>query len=204
MDTQPSLEEVVQGRQLEAVIIGASAGGVSALLQLLPSLPAGYTLPVVVVLHVMPGRPSQLAEVFQQRMEMKVVEAGDKDELIPGTLYFAPAGYHLLVEAEGTVALSCDPPLHFARPSIDVAMESAADAYGPELVGILLTGANDDGARGLAAIGGAGGLTVAQDPADAEVDVMPRRAIEIRKPDLVLSLAEIRRLLLMLEKSDGE
>ncbi|HEY1149853.1 MAG TPA: chemotaxis protein CheB [Pseudoduganella sp.] len=204
METQPSLEEVLQGRQLEAVIIGASAGGVSALLQILPALPASYTLPVVVVLHVMPGRHSQLAEVFQQRMAMKVVEAGDKDELIPGTLYFAPAGYHLLVEAEGTVSLSCDPPLHFARPSIDVAMESAADAYGPELVGILLTGANDDGARGLAAIGRAGGLTVAQDPEEAEVDVMPRRAIEIRKPDLVLSLAEIQRLLLMLEKSDGE
>ena len=204
MDKQPSLEEAVQGRQPEAVIIGASAGGVSALLQLLPGLPASYRLPLVVVLHVMPGRPSQLAEVFQQRMEMKVVEAGDKDELIPGTLYFAPAGYHLLLEDEGTVSLSCDPPLHFARPSIDVAMESAADAYGPELVGILLTGANDDGAHGLAAIGEAGGLTVAQDPAEAEVDVMPRRAIELRKPDLVLPLAEIQRLLLMLEKSDGE
>jgi two-component system chemotaxis response regulator CheB len=204
MDTSPSLEQAVRGRQPAAVIIGASAGGVGALLRILPALPADYGLPLVVVLHVMAGRPSQLAEVFQQRLALNVVEAGDKDELIPGTLYFAPAGYHLLLEAEGTIALSCDPPLHFARPSIDVAMESAADAYGPALVGILLTGANDDGARGLAAIGAADGLTVVQEPAEAEVDVMPRRAIETRVPDLVLPLAEIQRLLLMLEKSDGE
>lgn len=202
MDKPPSLELVLQGREWEAVMIGASAGGVTALLRILPGLPAGYRLPVVAVLHVLPGRQSHLAEVFQQRVALDVREAGDKDEMVPGTLYFAPAGYHLLLEPEGTIALSCDAPLRFARPSIDVAMESAADAYGPGLVGILLTGANDDGAAGMAAIGAAGGLTVVQDPQEAEVDVMPRRAIERRRPDLVLPLDEIKRLLLLLEKCD--
>jgi len=196
------LLQALKGRQPELVIIGGSAGGVNALLHLFPGLPAGYPLPIVAILHVMAGRPSQLAEVFQQRVALKVREAGDKDELVPGTLYFAPAGYHLLLEGEGTIALSCDPPLHFARPSIDVAMESAADAYGPGLVGILLTGANDDGAAGMAAIGAAGGLTVVQDPYEAEVEIMPQRAIDKRAPDLVLPLEDIKRLLLMLEKSD--
>jgi two-component system chemotaxis response regulator CheB len=202
MDNPPSLELALQGRELEAVVIGASAGGVTALLRILPGLPAGYRLPLVAVLHVMPGRQSQLAQVFQQRVALAVREAGDKDEMVPGTLYFAPAGYHLLLEAEGTIALSCDAPLRFARPSIDVAKESAADAYGPGLVGILLTGANDDGAAGMAAIGAAGGLTVVQDPQEAEVAVMPRCAIALHRPDLVLPLDEIRRLLLLLEKRD--
>jgi len=202
MDNPPSLELVLRGREPEAVVIGASAGGVNALLRILPGLPAGYGLPVVAVMHVMAGRQSQLAEVFQQRVALQVREAGDKDEMVAGTLYFAPAGYHLLLEGDGTIALSCDPPLHFARPSIDVAMESAADAYGPGLVGILLTGANDDGAAGMAAIKAAGGLTVVQDPHEAEVGIMPQRAIDLRQPDLVLPLEDIRRLLLMLEKSD--
>jgi two-component system chemotaxis response regulator CheB len=202
MDKPPSLELVLQGRELEAVVIGASAGGVTALLRILPGLPAGYRLPVVAVLHLPPGRQSHLAEVFQHRVSLNAREAGDKDEMVPGTLYFAPAGYHLLLEVEGTIALSCDAPQRFARPSIDVAMESAADAYGPRLVGILLTGANDDGAAGMAAIGAAGGLTVVQAPQEAEVDVMPKSAIERRQPDLVLPLDEIGRLLLLLEKRD--
>jgi two-component system chemotaxis response regulator CheB len=202
MDKPPSLELVLQGRELEAVVIGASAGGVTALLRILPGLPAGYRLPVVAVLHLPPGRQSHLAEVFQHRVSLNACEAGDKDEMVPGTLYFAPAGYHLLLEVEGTIALSCDAPQRFARPSIDVAMESAADAYGPHLVGILLTGANDDGAAGMAAIGAAGGLTVVQAPQEAEVDVMPKSAIERRQPDLVLPLDEIGRLLLFLEKRD--
>jgi len=204
MEHPPSLEQALKGREVEAVVIGASAGGVSALLHMLPGLPKGYRVPIIAVLHVMPGRQSQLAEVFQQRLAVPVREAGDKDEVVPGTLYFAPAGYHLLLEDADSFALSCEAPVHFARPSIDVTMETAADAYGPALVGILLTGANEDGAAGLAAIGKAGGLTVVQDPQEAEVDAMPRHAIRVRTPDLVLPLEDIRRLLLMLEKKNVE
>lgn len=199
MQTDPSLELAVQGRTTEAVVIGASAGGVNALMQVLPALPRGYRLPIVVVLHVKSGRQNQLVEVFQQRMRVPVREAGDKDDLIPGTLYFAPAGYHLLLENERSFALSCDAPVHFARPAIDTTMETAADVFGARLAGILLTGANDDGAEGMAAIGRAGGLTVVQDPDEADVDVMPLEAIRVRPPDLVLPLEKIKQLLLMLE-----
>ncbi|SHN67755.1 CheB methylesterase [Duganella sacchari] len=195
------LQSALAGRQIEAVVIGASAGGVGALLRLLPGLPANYGCAVVAVLHVPEGRQSQLAGVFQQRMAMPVYEAMDKQELSRGTLYFAGSGYHLSVERDHSFSLSCEAPVHFARPAIDYLMESAADAYGAALVGILLTGANQDGAAGMAAIGRAGGLTVVQDPTEAEVPTMPQEAIRLRRPDLVLSLDEIHTLLLMLENN---
>lgn len=200
MDNQPSLELALRGRMVEAVVIGASAGGVNALLQVLPALPHAYRLPIVVILHVRSGRPNQLVDVFQQRLALPVREAGDKDDIVPGTLYFAPAGYHLLVENERSFSLSCEAPLHFARPAIDITMETAAEAYGASLAGILLTGANEDGAAGMATIGRAGGLTVVQDPQEANVGVMPAEAIRARQPDLVLPLEQIKQLLLMLEK----
>lgn len=201
MTTLPSplLQAALAGRAIEAVVIGASAGGVAALLELLPGLPADAPLPVVVVLHVMGGRQSQLAEVFGQRMQAAAREARDKEDIAPGTVYFAAADYHLSVETDRSFSLSCEAPCHFARPAIDFLMASAADAYGPGLLGVLLTGANEDGAAGLAAIGRAGGLTVVQDPAEAQVDVMPRAAIRLRAPDLILPLRDIRSLILMLE-----
>ncbi|KQZ34184.1 chemotaxis protein CheB [Duganella sp. Root1480D1] len=199
MQTDPSLEMAVQGRTTEAVVIGASAGGVNALLQVLPALPRGYRLPIVVVLHVRSGRHNQLVDVFQQRVQVPVREAGDKDDIIPGTLYFAPAGYHLLLESEHSFSLSCDAPVHFARPAIDITMETAADVFGANMAGILLTGANNDGAEGMAAIGRGGGLTVVQDPQEANVGVMPLEAIRVRPPDLILPLEKIKQLLLMLE-----
>jgi two-component system chemotaxis response regulator CheB len=200
MDTT-HIQAALAGRQIEAVVIGASAGGVGALLQLLPGLPAGYRCAMMAVLHIPEGRQSQLAGVFQQRMNFPVREAMDKEEVSSGTLYFAGSGYHLSVERDRSFSLSCEAPLHFARPAIDFLMESAADAYGPALVGILLTGANHDGAAGLAAIGKAGGLTVVQDPREAEVPTMPREAIALREPDLILSLDEIHTLLMMLENN---
>jgi len=199
MPTDASIDLALGGRTFEAVVIGASAGGVSALMQILPGLPRSYRLPIIVVLHVKSGRHNQLVEVFQQKLAIPVREAGDKDDVNPGTLYFAPAGYHLLLENDRSFSLSCDAPLHFARPAIDITMETAADVYGANLAGVLLTGANDDGAAGVAAIGNAGGLTVVQDPDEAEVSVMPQEAINIRPPDLVLPLEQIRRLLLKLE-----
>ena len=194
-----SFSGLLQGRAFEAVVIGASAGGVAALLEILPGLPATAPLPIVVVVHMMQGRASQLTEVFAQRMAMAVREAQDKQPLAAGTLYFAPPGYHLSVESERCFSLSCEPLHNFSRPAIDFIMASAADVYGPALAGILLTGANQDGAAGLAAIGAAGGLTVVQDPDEAQVDVMPRAAIRLRAPDLILPLREIRTLLALLE-----
>jgi two-component system, chemotaxis family, protein-glutamate methylesterase/glutaminase len=189
------LAQALAGRRIAAIVIGASAGGVNALIEILPGLPREFPYPVVTVLHVMRGRQNQLVDVFSQRLALRVEEAADKAAPQAGTLYFAPADYHLSIEEEGVFSLSLEPPVHFARPAIDITMESAADVYGPELIGILLTGANGDGAAGLAAIGMAGGLTVVQDPVEAQVSVMPNEAIRRRAPDLVLPLRDIRRLL---------
>jgi two-component system chemotaxis response regulator CheB len=193
------LQALLAGRRIEAVVIGASAGGVEALGTLLPALPAGYRLPVICILHLPGDRDSRLAELFAERLPLPVREALDKEAIEPGTVYFAGSGYHLSVERDFTFSLSCEPPVHFARPAIDVLMESGADAYGPGLVGILLTGANHDGAAGMAAIHANGGLTVVQDPDDAQVATMPRSAIDRFSPHLILPLARIGALLPMLE-----
>ena len=202
MNTAPPLADLaqaLQGRHFEAAVIGASAGGVAALLEVLPGLPVDVPVPVVVVVHMLRGRSSQLAELFAARLAAPVCEAEDKQDVAPGAVYFAPADYHLSLENDGTFSLSSEPLHLFSRPAIDFAMQSAADAYGPALVGILLTGASQDGAAGLAAIGAAGGLTVVQDPREAQSPLMPEAAIRLRQPDLVLPLADIKRLLARLQ-----
>lgn len=197
------MDELTQAKlqRIKAVVIGASAGGVDALMALLPGLPASFGLPVVVVLHLPERRDSQLAEIFLRRTPLQVQEAADKETLTPGTLYFAPPGYHLLVETDHSLSLSCEAHVNFSRPSIDVLMESAADAYGLGLAGILLTGANSDGARGLDKIGRQGGLSVVQDPAEARMPTMPQAAIRLRQPDLILDLKSIHSLLLEMGKN---
>lgn len=186
-------------RRIEAVVVGASAGGVAALLTVLSGLPATFRLPIVAVLHLPEYRDSLLVEIFQRRLPIAVREAADKESIAPATLYFAPPGYHLSVEMDRMFSLSCEAPVHYSRPSIDVLMASAADAYGPSLAGILLTGANFDGAVGLAKIRQQGGLTVVQDPAEAEVATMPEAAIRKLRPDLILTLDGIQSLLLTLD-----
>jgi two-component system chemotaxis response regulator CheB len=186
---------------IEAVVIGASAGGVQALLTLLSDLPQSFRLPIVAVLHLPDDRDSELAGIFQHRLPIAVREATDKESIAPATLYFAGSGYHLSVEMDRSFSLSCEAPVHFSRPSIDVLMESAADAYGASLAGILLTGANFDGAAGLAKIRQRGGLTVVQDPGEAQVPTMPEAAIRKRQPNLILTLDGIRRLLLQLDRT---
>ncbi|MCF6757044.1 chemotaxis protein CheB [Pseudomonas balearica] len=184
---------------LEAVVIGTSAGGLAALSRLVSGLSSHFPLPILVVQHVPAGTPTQLAEIFQRKTGLRVKEADEKEALRPATLYFAPPGYHLLLESDRSLSLSQDDAVHFSRPSIDVLFESAADALGPALLGILLTGANEDGAAGLAAIHYAGGLTIVQDPAEAEVDTMPRAALQRLAPDYLLPLRDIHQLLRELE-----
>lgn len=184
---------------IEAIVIGGSAGGIDALLELLPGLPSDYPLPIVIVLHLSDERDSLLASVFALRLDMPVREAADKETIMPGTIYFAGSGYHLAIEADRSFSLSCEPPLHFSRPSIDILMESAADAYGAGLLGILLTGANDDGAAGLCRIQQRGGMTIVQDPSEAQVATMPAAALDLCIPDRILKLRDIRALLLTLD-----
>lgn len=200
MNKMDDIERALAGRAIEAAVIGASAGGIDALLTLLPALPADLRQAVICILHMPPDRESRLAELFGERLPQPVREAADKEPIVPGTIYFAPPGYHLLVEQDRSFSLSCEPPVHFARPAIDVLMESAADAYGPALAGILLTGANQDGADGMARIRACGGLAIVQDPDDAQVPAMPMHAIRRCAPHLVLPLARIAALLPMLER----
>lgn len=174
-----------------AIAIGASAGGVQALLELLPRLPSDLPVPVLIVLHVPPDRSNLLAPLLDAQCAVSVKEAEDKETLQPGTVYFAPSDYHLLVETSGELSLSSEEAVNFSRPSIDVLFESAADAYGPDLVAILLTGANNDGACGLARVAAAGGTALIQDPATAQARAMPEAGLRHCPNALVKSLPEI-------------
>lgn len=185
----------------EAVVIGGSAGGIEALNVLLPMLPAAFRPALIVVLHLRPDTPSLLPQLFSQRCALPVCEAEDKMPVRHGHLYLAPPDYHLLVErdswhgserAEGVhFALSVDPPERFSRPSIDVLFESAAHAWREALLGILLSGANDDGARGLETIRQCGGRTWVQAPDTASAETMPAEAIARGAVDEVLTLEAI-------------
>lgn len=162
---------------IEAVVIGASSGAVQALTYMLPQLPEDYRLPLLVVVHVPPDRDNMLVPNFQAKCRVQVREAEDKEPICGGVIYFAPPDYHLLVEADRTIALSADAPVFFSRPSVDVLFESAADVYGPALVGVILTGANQDGAAGLKSVADAGGFALVENPISAYAPMMPRAAL---------------------------
>jgi two-component system chemotaxis response regulator CheB len=181
--------------RIDCIVIGCSAGGVEALAELLPALPVTFRPSVFIVLHLPRERPSLLVEIFEKRCARPVREADDKEPIEPGTIYFAPPDYHMLVEKDGQIALSADEPVHFSRPSIDVLFESAADVYGERLLGIILTGGNEDGAAGLQAVHRAGGVTVVQQPDSAKVPLMVVSALQRGPADFVLSLPEIAQLL---------
>lgn len=180
---------------VEAVVIGASAGGIEALNRLLPDLPADFGAAMLVVVHMRADVPSLLPELFASRCRLAVVEPNDKDAIEPGTVYVAPPGYHMLVESDRTIALSIDPPVRFSRPSVDVLFESAAYAYKSALLGIVLSGANDDGARGALAIREACGHCWVQDPATAGASAMPQAAIANGAANQIMTLDDMAALL---------
>ncbi len=182
--------------RLQVVVIGGSAGSIDALGVLLPALPATLRATVVVVVHLPRERPSLLCQIFQPRCALPVREAQDKEPLEPGTIYFAPPDYHLLLDAGPTLALSVDEPVHFSRPSIDVLFETAADACGSQLLAILLSGANADGAQGLVAVQAAGGTTLVQSPASCAVPFMPEAALAVMQPGHLLTPEGMAALLL--------
>ncbi len=179
----------------DAVVIGVSAGGLQTLKVILPSLPSGFPLPLAIVQHQSPDADGFLVNYLDGISALHVREAEDKEPLTPGHAYFAPAGYHLLIELDRRFSLSVDDRVNFARPSVDVLFESAADVYGPALIGIVLTGANADGAQGLAAIKARGGLAIVQSPRTAEIGTMPQAAIAATKVDHICDLAMIAPLL---------
>lgn len=158
------------------VAIGTSWGGLAALTKLLGDLPADFGIPVVVVQHRSPESERLLQQLLQDATDLKVCEIEDKDELMAGTVHLAPANYHTLIE-DGYVSLTIDEPVRFSRPSIDVMLTSAADTYGSAAIGVVLTGANEDGARGLAHLVKRGGHALVQDPKTAEIPIMPQAAL---------------------------
>lgn len=187
---------LIDRARVRAVAIGASAGGVEALSALLPTISATLEVAVFVVLHLPANRRSRLAEIFASQCPRPVREAEDKIPIEQGTIYFAPPDYHLLIDREpadgdGRLALSTEPPIRFSRPSIDVLFESAADAYGERLLGILLTGASEDGADGLLAVRAAGGTTIVQHPDEAVVPTMVQAALARGAAERVMTLAQI-------------
>lgn len=161
---------------IDLVVIGASWGGLDALTTVMRGLPADITVPIVIVQHRGPDAESFLSGLLQQWTELTVCEPEDKDALRPGHVYVAPANYHLLIE-EGHLSLTTEAPVRYSRPSIDVMFGSAAHAYGKRLMGIVLTGANEDGSRGLQCIADYGGYCVVQDPDTSEVATMPAAAL---------------------------
>jgi two-component system, chemotaxis family, protein-glutamate methylesterase/glutaminase len=180
--------------RIDSVVIGASAGAIDALSELLPLLPQSTPWPVVVVVHLPASSPSLLAPIFSRKCALPAREPQDKEPVTPG-IWFAPPDYHLLIEAERSFALSIDPLVNHSRPSIDVLFESAADVYREALVAIVLTGANDDGAAGAKVIRDLGGFVIVQEPTTAEAPWMPRAAFERAEPQWVASAPEIGRAL---------
>lgn len=167
------------------LLIGGSAGSLEVLIRVLPELlPPPF--PIVVILHRRSSEDLALEELLAMKSPLPLEEVEDKTKLVKGHLYLAPADYHLLFEKNGLLSLDTSEKIHFSRPSIDVSFESAANAYAGELTAILLSGANNDGTKGLEAIQSLGGQTVAQDPASAEVDLMPKSAITAGYVDHVI------------------
>lgn len=174
-----------------AVVIGASVGALDALSRILPELPGDFPVAVLVVVHLPPDKNSLMVSLFTGRCAMAVKEAEDKELIQPATIYFAPPNYHLLVEPDFRLSLSNEEPVLYSRPSIDVLFQTAADAYGDSLSGVILTGANQDGAKGLKAICDAGGRAFVQSPRTAEGAAMPEAALRACPTALPMPLDQI-------------
>jgi two-component system chemotaxis response regulator CheB len=175
----------------EAIVIGVSAGGLGALTKVLPALNEKMKLPVLIVQHLRVGSDDFMAKHLSKICHRIVKEAEDKEPVEPGTVYFAPPNYHLLVEPDKTISLSTEGRVNYSRPSIDVLFMSAADVFYNKLICIILTGANSDGTNGAIRIKKRGGLVIVQDPKTAEADAMPLSAIENSDVDHIIPLKKL-------------
>lgn len=184
-----------------AVVIGASAGGIHAIKAIIMALPGNFQLPVIIVQHISPLSDSYWITLMDSLSALTVKEADEKEKIRNGSIYITPPNYHLLIERDETFSLTIDPKVNYARPSIDVLFESAADVYGDQLIGVVLTGSNSDGANGLRRIKEHGGLAMVQDPATAESASMPAAAIAATQIDYILPLEEIIDMLITIDRS---
>jgi two-component system chemotaxis response regulator CheB len=191
-----------RAQEVKAIVIGISTGGFETLKELLGALPKDFPLPIFIVLHISPGSGSGMAELLDEVCNIHVKEADEQELPAGGTVYLAPADYHLMVEPDGKLGLSTDPPVNYARPSVDALFETAAEAFGKGLVGVILTGAGSDGSRGLKRIKEMGGVTVVQKPEDAVAGSMPNNAIMAVTPDYIVALADLPQLFINLSKRE--
>lgn len=183
----------------EAIVIGVSSGGMKALKIMFALLPADFKTPIIIVQHISPLSENQWIRLLNDKSNLVIKEANEKEKIEPGIVYIAPPNYHLLVELDKTFSLTIEERVNYARPSIDVLFESAAEAYKNKLIGVILTGSNNDGTNGLKRIDEYGGLTIAQDPKTAESPFMPASAITVVKPKYILPLEEIIELLIKID-----
>lgn len=186
----------------KAIVIGSSAGGFHALRNLLSMLPADFSIPILIVQHLSPSSDSYMARFLNDASKINVKEADEKEVITEGYAYIAPPNYHMLIEEDMTISLSTEAKVNYSRPSIDVLFETASIAYSNELIGIVLTGANNDGAKGLRIIKQRGGYCIVQDANEAESSAMPLASIASANPQKVLKLKQIGELLVDINKSN--
>lgn len=184
--------------EMKAIVIGGSWGGIQASMTILKDLPANYRIPIVLVLHRLKNFESDLHSIFRRKISLHVQEVDEKEPMQGGSLYLAPPNYHVLIERDYTFSLDSSELENYSRPSIDVTFSSAARVYGTKLTGILLSGASRDGSKGLKAISEKGGVSIVQDPAEAEVATMPQSAINLIPHCQVFSLKKIQDYLISL------
>jgi two-component system, chemotaxis family, protein-glutamate methylesterase/glutaminase len=184
----------------EAIVIGTSSGGMNALKLIFSSLPVDFSIPIIIVQHISPRSDNQWIKLLNINSKLYLKEADEKEKIEHGKVYIAPPNYHLMIERNKTFSLTIDERVNYSRPSIDVLFESAAEAYKNKLIGVILTGSNNDGANGIKRIQECGGLTIAQDPETAESSYMPASAIATIQPDYILALENIIELLIKLDK----
>jgi two-component system, chemotaxis family, protein-glutamate methylesterase/glutaminase len=183
-----------------AIVLGVSAGGMAVLKILVQSLPASFDLPIVIVQHLNAHSDNSWINLLNRQCKLRVKEADEKESIESGTIYIAPPNYHTLIESNKTVSFTIGERVNYARPSIDVLFESGADAYKNELIGIILTGSSNDGAKGLKRVKEKGGLAIVQDPATAESGYMPASAIALTQVDYILPLEQIIELLVKIDQ----
>ena len=184
----------------EAIVIGVSSGGMNAMKVMFSLLPKDFNTPIIIVQHISAHSDNLWIKLLNDQNNLSIKEADEKENIEYGKVYIAPPNYHLLIEKDKTFSLTIDERVNFARPSIDVLFESAAEAYKDKLIGVVLTGSNNDGTNGIKRIQECGGLTIIQDPETAESSYMPASAIAVIKPDYILSLEDIIQLLIKLDK----
>jgi len=188
-----------KGNKYKVIVIGVSTGGLKAIKAILSVLPSEFALSIIIVMHRHKETDGYLERSLDDACKMHVKQADEKEEIKAGIVYVAPPNYHLLIEDNYTFSISVEGPVNYARPSVDVVFESAAEVYREGLIGIILTGANKDGSLGLKKIKEAGGLAIVQTPETSEAAEMPMAAIAAVDPDYVLPLDEIGLLLRKLE-----